>query len=230
MYILEGSAARMKMICYNVYNNQWEWPQTEGDRPFIRHSSNHTIINEDTVFVFAGSVVLETNSLHVLDMRSMRWREVPDAANNNTIPRARHSHSLARISKSAAILVGGYASRFGGDRLDDCWILDLKKASQAIDMSSIWTKVQHIDMIYEALHTAVVEPVSQKLWLIGGSEHEANKIAPRKLQLRLNVSPLRTLASEFIANNTNEDDPEIGPGQLPTELKQEIEAFRAMGL
>ena len=94
-----------------------------------------TIINEDTVFVFGGrdSEHFAKNNLHILDMVSVRWREVPEIANSNWVPRARSHHSLTRISKAAALLVGGFNSLHG--ITDDCWILDLKKASQAIDMS-----------------------------------------------------------------------------------------------
>ena len=170
MYILDGSVEKMKVFCYNVCNNHWEWPQTKGNKPPKRYFTS-TIINEDTVFLFGGiNLVLDSltlNSLYILDMESMSWKEVPETANSNNTPRARCWHSFNRISKSAAVLVGG---RSDYDIIDDCWILDLKKASQAIDMSSIWTKVQNLDqdLFRRMAHTAVVEPVSQKIWLMAG--------------------------------------------------------------
>ena len=98
---------------------------------------------------------------------------------------------------------------------------------------STGTQRQNIDKFNRSMHNAVVEPANHRLWLIGGGFTgfiPPAAPAPQKLRLRLNVAPLTTFASECVANNTNEDDSELGPRQLPRELGKEIEAFRAMKL
>lgn len=64
---------------------------------------------------------------------------------------------------------------------------------------------------------------------MGGFAKNYQFLAPQKLPLQLNVAPLRTIASEYVANIT-EDDRELGPDQLPKEVRQEVETFRAMRL
>ena len=232
MYIYDGSR---KVFGYNVGKNSWEWPQVEGDWPSKRFDYAN-IIYKDTVLVFGGGADVDdlaTNSLFLLDMGRMRWREVPDVTKcMHCVPCARWGHSLTRTSETAAVLVGGVNDCYDDDWiLEDCWIINLEKAVQATDMSSIWTQVQNINLFNRSMHNAVVEPVNNRLWLIGGGFTgfiPSVPLAPEKLRLRLNVASLKTLASECVANNTNKDDSELGPGQLPRELRKEIEAFRAM--
>ena len=69
------------------------------------------------------------------------------------------------------------------------------------------------------LHAAVLEPVSQRLWLIGGR----HKTGIQKMSV--NVVPLKVLALEQAARNMSEDDLE---GHCPKALRKEIEAQRLL--
>ena len=92
---------------------------------------------------------------------------------------------------------------------------------------STWIQGQNIDMFNRSMHNTVVEPANHRLWLIG-----VGFTGPRTTEAATPTQfcPSDDLWLESEANNTNEDDSELGPGQLPRELGKEIEAFRAMKL
>ena len=74
-------------------------------------------------------------------------------------------------------------------------------------------------------HKAVLEPVSQRLWLMGGCYPPIS--TPNLQKLSLNVVPLQILAKECAANNISENDPRLGADRFPKKLKEEIDAYRS---
>ena len=101
-------------------------------------------------------------------------------------------------------------------------ILDLDKAKEKIEnLASIWTRVPNPHPRFR--HASVFEPVSQRLWIIGGSD--GNQITSDILEIPIKMS-LRDLAIDCAANSILPNDPRLGPGKYPKRLREEIEAYR----
>ena len=121
---------------------------------------------------------------------------------------SQYSQSLTLISESAAVL---YDS-------DECWILDLDGAKRLSEPSRIWKRIQSNSMRYE--HRAVLEPVSQRLWVIGGLGR------PDVLKMEFKVS-LKDLAVDCAARSLCPLDPRMGIGGLPRQFRKDIGARKA---
>ena len=171
-------------------------------------------------FLFGGNSLPEwhcLNDLYMLDLPTMKWKLIHGPSETLTIPSARYGHTLTPISQSTAALLGGrdYASC-----AQDCWLLDLDKAKQGKDAVSIWKRIKLHKLDWRVHHQAVLEPVSRRLWLMGGVTGGA--ILEK---LSLNVVPLQILAKECAAKHMKEDDPRLGAERFPNKLKKEIEAY-----
>ena len=177
-----------QLVCYNIADNCWEWPSFQGALPLPRFGHT-TIISGDTVYLFGGRYnephIFGSkcfNDLHVLNMVSMEWRLVQGSWHDaEGIPPAREFHTLTILSDTHAILFGGSKGHL---YRGDCWILDLVKASKAScedNPSSIWTDCLHHGRPYRkqkkqklperAKHSALLEPYSKRIWIIGGVVH-----------------------------------------------------------
>ena len=138
------------------------------------------VISGDTVFFFGGRF----NDLHTLDMVSMEWNQVHGSYPDDVgIPSWRVCHTFTLISDTKAVLFGGTQNHY--NTLGDCWILDLQKAKRPQEEpASFWTKCLHHGSPYQKekrdgttlnkltmrqRHTAVLEPYSKRLWVIGGN-------------------------------------------------------------
>ena len=174
----DGSYARL--FCYDTVSNTWEWPLHRGEIPSAREDMV-TVIVEDTVYLFGGhkrscgtrdSIEdVEYNDLYTLDMTTMRFRKVHG---NNYHDQAPNSHlsihyTLTMISTTAAVLYG--IGEF--DKDSACWLLDLEKARQLEEPTSIWTMID--TPFPRKFHASVLEPVSQRHWVIGGEDDSADR-------------------------------------------------------
>ena len=209
-----------QLFCYNITTNCWEWPNVDGEIPQPR-AYHATIINSYTVFLFGGD--MQINDLHILDMVSLRWKRVhgpgPDTSTLR-VPNAREGHSLALISPSKAILFGGmFCYHSIPSYLRDCWLLDLDKAKGNQEISSIWKQIQSDSSEERTCHKALVEPVSQRLWLIGGNQ--CSKVET----MTVNVVPLKVLAMECVVGKIRVDDPMLKAS--PKMLKKDIDTYRS---
>ena len=190
----------------------------------LRNSFSLSIVSGDTVFLFGGRGDLpdqeeeKLSDLHILDMSTMRWKKVHD-----NVPILRKLPTLmgirftfTRVSDSTAILYGEYTSFF---------VLDLNKAKQLQDPWAIWTQVPH--KFPRSSHASVLEPVSQRLWIIGGYIGlENGRITSDILEIPIEVS-LKDLAIECAASNIAADDSKLEDGKYPKCLRDEIEAYRS---
>ena len=219
-----------QLFCYNISTNCWEWPNVEGEIPHPR-AYHASIINGDTVFLFGGatqprteSVKTPLNDLYMLDMVSLRWKRVHGPRPNNStfnVPNAREWHSLTWISPSKAILFGGFhRQRHRNPDYRDCWILDLNKAKENLDISSIWKQIPVNDYEKRRYHKALVEPVSQRLWLIDGN-YSSKKVET----ISMNVVPLKVQAMECVVGKIRMDDPALKTA--PKMLKKDIDTYRS---
>ena len=70
-------------------------------------------------------------------------------------------------------------------------------------------------------HAAVLEPVSQVLWIIGGFGGYSDV-----LELTRNLLPLKTLAHNCVLHFFEENDDGLQHDQFPLMLKNELETYR----
>ena len=248
-----------QFFCYNIEENKWEWPLFKGELPSPRRGHT-TIISGDTVFLFGGAYHDTLNDLHTLDMVAMEWRQVHGSSTDASgVPSVRKDHSLTIISADIAVLFGGTCtgkedSTGEFDFLGDCWILDLVKAKSLIEeSSSIWTRCRHHETPdpYDGgryKHAAVLEPYSQRLWIIGGSyhyedvnaygeEHGTMEYTSEMLVMSFNsATPLKLLAKDTVvccshrslgALNSPQDDGLWRSLAIPEHLWSELEARKA---
>ena len=92
--------------------------------------------------------------------------------------------------------------------------------------SAIWTKIPGT---FQRNHnsSAVLEPTSQRLWLIGGYNHQNNHdITSDVLKMSLKLLPLKDLAMDRAARNISPNDPRL-LDSYPKTLKNEIEDYRS---
>ena len=228
----DGSLGR-----YNISTNHWEHVQVDGDvpAPRIHHT---TIVDKDTVFLFggltcnnSGNTWTPQNDLYILNMISLRWRLVRGSLESRLMPSARGGHTLTRISKSAAMLIGGspsfeiiyFGSRGAPSKIDDCWILNLESAADLQNKSPIWKKFMQHNYNPMANPRVILDPNSPRLWLIGGL---LSACTPSLQKISLNVLPLKVLATEIAAKHFKESDSSLEADELPNQLKREVEANR----
>ena len=229
-----------QLFGYNIITNCWEWPDVKGEIPQPR-AFHATIANSDTVFLFGGeteswvqpglgkSPWVQLNDLHSLDMVSLRWQRVhgskPDTSTLR-VPKEVRGHSLTWISPSKAILFGGWVpSELSMQSFGDCWLLDLDKAKKAQDLSSIWIQMHNINLQDRSFHTAVMEPLSQRLWLMGGIDTTGINCSKNVEKITIKVVPLKVLAMECIVSKIKWDDPMLNAA--PKMLKKEIATYRS---
>ena len=206
-----------QLVCYKISKNSWEWPSMGGDIPSPR--ANHLMtISGTTVFLFGGMGTDHdrNNDLYILDLPSMRWRVVHGNISRGEAPQIYHSYeyTLTCITQSTAVLFG---------HRHDLWLLNLTNAKQETNPSLIWTKMALNCPRY--CHAAVLQPLSKRLWIIGGIEK--GRISSEVLKINfMKLSPLKDLAIDNVARNMCAHDPRLAPDQLSRQLRYEIEAYR----
>jgi len=234
-----------QLFCYDPSSNRWEWPRVGGSVPPPR-AAHTTLCCGDAVLLFGGRLAgKRLNDLHVLDMLSLQWTKVHDSVSGEAaegLPCGRSWHSLTRISPTAAVLFGGYNSEW--KPLGDCWLLDTAACKTAIrepnsDPSTLWTSCRHHEQNessrgYARLwHSAVLEPVSLRVWVIGGiindlmEQHDHEVEHPWQILSMsfTSATPLRLLAMEAAIASVRPDDPDLLG--LPRNLRNELEARRS---
>ena len=205
-----------QIICYNVSGNCWESTEQYGDIPL--HRDNIAIISDDTVFLFGGLNSNALNDLYTLDMKRMKWTRV----HGNTLigPRSSRDHTFTLVSKSTAVVYG--STKF---MMPDSWVLNLENAKQLKEPAAIWTKIpNHFPRFY---HTAVLEPVSKSLWVMGGYASRDEPTLDVLLTMPFKLHSLQELAMNHILNYVKADDLRLGPEQLPKQLRNLMEDMRS---
>ena len=230
----------LDIFCYNVSKNHWSQPHARGEIPSDRFGQT-TIINKGTVFLFGGGSCCHNakNDLYTLDMQDLRWKMVhghlTGKAYQSVLPKTRIAHTMTWINQYSAVVHGGLSPRGYNDPrglevLEDSWILNLNKAKELQEPSLIWTQIKQGSGVAKHPrgrygHAAVLEPASLRLWLIGGAAGSSQAID----KVSFNVLPMRLRAIESIIGCIKGDDPRLGPGELPEQLRKEIEAYRIGG-
>ena len=218
-----------RLPCYNIASNSWEWMKQDGDIPSKRFQHS-TVISGDTLYLFGGFSNRDgyVNDLHVLDMVSMRWAKVHGNILDNNVPCNESNGKFTLVSQSMAMLYLS-PSEDGVDSrsFESCWLLNLEKAKQLMDPSSIWTKIPpHFSR--PAIATTVFEPVSRSLWITGG--YIQNPDGPTVMTSQVLIMPLnpslKDLAVATVARNHCPQDPRLAPDNLASHLRDEVAAYR----
>ena len=203
------------LFCYNILNNSWEWPKHKGDVPSPR-SYQSTVIVDDIVFLFGGTNEnnKRLNDLYILNMVNMMWARVHNNTSKSVVPSfdgGFHHPTLTIISQSIAMLIVPLKD------ISTSWTLNLQKAQQLMDPSSIWTKVHNV-LPSGYNHTTLLEPMSQNLWILG-SLLESKTISD-VLKIPTTLPTLQLLAIDRAAHTICPHDPKL---KLPRRLRKEIE-------
>ena len=231
-YLKIRAGASNQLFCYNVSENCWEWPIFRGDIPSPR-SYFSLCKSDDTVFLFGGTLGTgedtETfNDLFILDVKKCIWKKLHDNISNGLVPSTDiiYSDNLTCISQSRAFLHGTYRDGNNSFRRE-CWVLDLNKAKKLKQPSDIWTQV-YLNFNSRRGCQHILEPVSRRLWLMGGYDQMHDYILQYSdvLKISCNPVPLKVLAAEFVAKSVRADDTRLDPEQLPEELIKMIEGHR----
>ena len=213
-----------QLFCYNPSKNSWEWPNQGGDIPTPRFVPM-TIVREDTVFVLGGeSIEGPQNDLYILDMSGMVWTKVHGNISHFPWADWYSCGTFTCISPSAALLYGTFWRSKKEERSAECWLLDLDKANELQEASPIWTRIPNHYL--RRWQSAVVEPISQRLWVIGG--HDKNNDATSDvLEVSFNLLPLKILALDHVAQTMDEDDARLQSPNCPKGLKTDIDHHRS---
>lgn len=186
-YMLATHGYINQMFCYNTTTNGWEWPSISGDIPSPR-AGHTTIVSGDQAILFGGKGDHDMNDLYSLNLEDMTWKQVHPSVREMgiPIPECRGVHNMTLISPEAAVL-------FGGNLTAECWILNTAKliSGEFDTPSSLWKHCSHHENKRFG-HAAVVEPISKRLWILGG--YGGTGI----LSMSFNsAAPLRLLATRY---------------------------------
>ena len=224
-----------QLFCYNPHTDVWEWPLVRGDIPSPRKEGT-AIINGDVVYFFGGDCPrpgipewkgdsYPRAELYTLDMKTMTWQLVHTSrALVSAFPNIkwRMSHTFTVTSQRTAVLFGrSMIMEQDKTVVGFCFLLDLDEALHSNDPSSMWTQVPGYEQYERYMHSTVLEPFSQQLWVIGGFVKRHAKV-PALLKISLKVKPLKVLAMESTIRHISADDPRVGSEELPEKLRQEI--------
>lgn len=235
-----------QLFCYNVASNCWEWPSARGKIP-SRRSFHTTFISGDTAFLFGGAqntVQDVMNDLHTLNMLDLTWTQVHPSLEGKAadgFPEPRAGHSMTQVSSNAAVLFAGYDRCSPCHPHRDCWLLNIDKVLQGnIDKPrelfvhghgrGLWERChQHEEVLppkiaSRMLHSAVIEPISKRLWILGGLIQPIPNTSTKVLSMTFNSgTSLKFLAMERVARYFGPDHPMLEPMELPWHLKIELQ-------
>ena len=230
-----------QFFCYNISANCWEWPSASGIIPSPR-AWHTTFICDNTAFLFGGlsngpdGVEFLLNDLYTLDMVSMTWTQVNSSLKGDIadgFPEPRAGHSMTLISTEVAVLFGGTVSP--GHASGDCWILNAGMVLRGeFETPSLWRRSKEhesrsIRGATRKIHSAVVEPISKRLWIIGGltGKRPQETKAKEIVSITLNSgTPLKLLAMESALRYFYPGHPMLEDTELPKTLIAELENHR----
>ena len=147
-------------------------------------------------------------------MNTFVWKQVHDNITSKVVPDI-YVKVLTPISKSRVLLTGIKSQSF------HAWLLDLHNAKELKEPSAIWTSIC-LELKHRPESAVVLEPVSQRLWFVGGYESYEKKNFSGVLKMSFNPVPLRVLTMEYAISKIRSDDPRLHPEQLPKGLRREF--------
>ena len=177
------------------------------------------------------------NDLYTLNMVGMTWTQVHSSligTEGESLPKGKAGHSMTLVSSKAAILFGGGIEPYNPH--GDIWLLNVGKVlrGEFKSPSSLWEHCEHHEQSLSGrrakriFHSAVVEPISKRLWIMGGLQKELRKLFLQKttqvLSLPFNSgASLKFLAMESALKHFSPGHPMLEDTEIPRHLKLELE-------
>ena len=238
----ERQHLRNDFLYYDISTNRWEWPAVSGAIPSPR-CFHTTVISGTDMYLFGGGSEHDClNDLHRLDMLEMEFSLVHPSSEDEDdyLPTGRCYHTMTLISPKAAVVFGGEDEREGV--LGDCWLLDLDAAKQPMwEVTSLWKRYWCHDPCRpdeddkRSEHSAVLEPESQRLWIMGGMSDDVTKeMLVVQFDEQREPTPLRMLAMEWVIDGWGSlwrmiklSKNDQGLQDLPRDLMEELESRRS---
>ena len=218
------------LFCFNPRDNSWGLENQGRDIPSPRESCQN-VISGDTIFLYGGySAWSRYNDLHILDMETKLWKKVHGNLTSGMVRNEPCDSKLTLITQSSAILFGSFTRYTDAAPVleDDCWHLSLENAKQMTNSSKIWSRFR--SHLVRSLFTCVLEPVTLKLWVIGGRKSppfiDINGYTTDVLEVSFNISSLRNILLEYVSRFISCEDRAVMPSHFPIALKKEIESYR----
>ena len=238
-----GNCSTNDMFCYNISKNHWDRVPQKGGIPSPRVHCK-VIVKDDAVFLWGGACVRLSggsvddqfrNDLHVLNMKTMTWTGIHEDLPPGTGPGKERGHTASRISHSRAVFITAFSIKSNKSYGDECWLLNLENVKKPTDISQVWSRVP--THIMRSGSESVMDPVSKKLWLIGGRDvdrdnpnHPWQTLRSRwttdVLEVTLDVPSLKNTLLDHVARSVRSEDPRLSSAELPVELKRDIDACK----
>ena len=162
-------------------------------------------------------------------MSSMTWWREHDTIEHPMMSSCNRQHTFTRISQSHAMLFGSvlHDQNNRTELKDDCWLLDVKAKLQE-EPPSIWNQIRN--HFPRQNHIAILEPVSQRLWIMGGicnhPRYPFSFAYSGLLKMTPNLLSLKEICLNWMNNFIQRDDARMLPNEFPLQLKNEMEVYR----
>ena len=234
-----------QLVYYDIETNSWNWPTMYGKIPSPRSLCGAFSVSETSIesasgktmsslaFIFGGYSRLESpshnNDLFILNIDSMKWREVPKSASIGVWPQSRTRPSFIPISSKIAVLFGGES--FSSRTNTDCWMLNIELCMSEASDEEIWTRCSHHeDVISVYGREGIHEPSSHRIWLVGGFRAYGDRWGPTDhiRELTFIAPPLKALALESAARHYDELATQVNELPAMDKLRCAIEAKARM--
>ena len=216
-------------------------------------NNNDAFICGDAAILFGGQGIIRErlghmNDLYILRLDDMVWIRAHRSMISRGIPRKRAEHSLTLVSSKSAVLFGGEKQRSSSPLIPsdddfghgDCWILNTERLlNYDFDLfhpSYLWKRCWYQENRPSSLdatrlcHRAAVEPVSKRLWILGGAigwmMHEPYPTEIISMSFN-SAAPLRLLAMESALSHFDPTHPVWEAHKIPQHLRTELEDRRS---
>lgn len=101
-------------------NHSWTEYNTEGVKPFERHSHSLSFCGDSQVLLFGGDVedIGISSDTWIYDVSSNTWEKL---GNFDELPSKRMNHKVTYLGGNTVVLFGGYGGYTGTEYLSDTW-------------------------------------------------------------------------------------------------------------
>ena len=206
-----------ELFCYDSYKNSWELTTQGGDVPPPRKHAL-TIISDDTVFLCGGigELFQDCGDLYLFNIIDCKWKQVHGKFLSSDFEANACASSFTIMSPSHAVLHG----------LCGTWLLDLPKAKELEEPSTIWCEIPNQFRRFH--HAAVLEPLSKTIWILGGFDEKTEDFTSEvlKISYKKDSLKLKDHALDYIARSISSNDARLCPEEIPTQLKNDIDLHR----
>ena len=226
-----------QLVFYDSVTNHWHWPTSHGNIPSPRVGLAAFVLDDPATdsttenhlgsyaIVFGGCGQGKClNDLFLLNLDNMSWQAVPVTGLTGLTlfglwPETRMYHSLTKITSKSAVLFGGIDRSI--EILGHSWLLNIEAAVSQSNPDRIWIRCEHDENLGRAYHSAIKEPSSGRLWIVGGYDETYMKPSDHIRELTFSsIATLKVLGVESVARC--EEKFQDGIKELPKDLQNAI--------